>query len=86
MNDYIKKVEDKKLKKLKEENIEEFNRQKAIIEKSRKKNKLKSTEKFVVKLFLAFFCIITYNLNGAPILYLIYGITSMFIIRKINKV
>ena len=37
MNDYIKKVEDKKLKKLKEENIEEFNRQKAIIEKSRKK-------------------------------------------------
>tara|TARA_B100000767_G_scaffold258275_1_gene266841 strand:- start:196 stop:456 length:261 start_codon:yes stop_codon:yes gene_type:complete len=86
MNDYIKKVEDKKLKKLKEENIEEFNRQKAIIEKSRKKNKLKSTEKFVVKLFLAFLCIITYNLNGAPILYLIYGITSMFIIRKINKV
>lgn len=36
MNSYIKKQEDKKLKKLKSENLEEYKKQKELIETSRK--------------------------------------------------
>lgn len=85
MNKYIKKEEDKKLKKLKSENIEEYNRQKEIIEKSRGKNKEKSKEKFVFNFLFAVLCIITYSNGGPPILYLIYGVAHWFILRKIKK-
>ena len=85
MNKYIKKVEDKKLEKLKTENIEEYNRQKEIIEKSRDMNKKKSRGLFFFNFLFAILYFITYSNEGSPILYLIYGGIHLFILKKIMK-
>ena len=64
MNNYIKKQEDKKLKKLKSENLEEYKKQKELIEKSRKKQKDKSKKKIFVFVFGLIIVIVLTILNS----------------------